>query len=220
MLDCTDLDAEALPRSRAEAVAVGAKRYFTGEPCANGHAAARYVSGACVDCVRDHNRRWEQANREKRRLRCAARYQQDREWWQEYHQNWKTQNPKSVKRTSREGRARLVARDAALAWARAAVASARQRARKRGVPFDLTPEYVRSLVTPECPALLVPLIYSAPTGGGPSRHSASLDCTDPASGYVPGNVRVVSHKANSIKNDATPEELMAVAVWAKQARAG
>ena len=35
----------------------------------------------------------------------------------------------------------------------------------------------------------------------------SLDRIDGAKGYVKGNVRVISHRANMLKNDATIEEL-------------
>ena len=41
-----------LPRTRMEAEATGSKRYFTGEPCKNGHVGERYAScGACVVCA-------------------------------------------------------------------------------------------------------------------------------------------------------------------------
>lgn len=39
--------------SRAEAKAQGLKRYFTGEPCANGHVAERFVNNyGCRECFR------------------------------------------------------------------------------------------------------------------------------------------------------------------------
>ena len=219
MFDCAAVDAEALPRTRVEAVAVGAKRYFTGQPCANKHLAPRYAStGQCVDCVRASSRRFETTNREYRRARLRARYEANREEWRAYHRAWKAEHRQETRDAANRARVQLVAMDAILAWARAAVSSARQRAKKRQVPFDLCPEYVRSLAVPLCPALGAPLIYSAQTGGGPLRNSASLDCLVPALGYVPGNVQVLSHKANSIKSDATPEELAAVAAWAERAQ--
>jgi len=60
--------------SRADAMAQGLKRYFTGESCKNGHIAARSVSqGTCVECVRDKGRRWVALNPEKAR-------ENDRRW--------------------------------------------------------------------------------------------------------------------------------------------
>lgn len=41
----------------------------------------------------------------------------------------------------------------------------------------------------------------------------SLDRIVPSLGYVPGNVAVISHRANRIKSDATADELRAVADW-------
>ena len=46
--------------SRAEAKALGLKRFFTGEPCSEGHVVERYVSiGRCVTCHFAGVRRWE-----------------------------------------------------------------------------------------------------------------------------------------------------------------
>ena len=43
--------------------------------------------------------------------------------------------------------------------------------------------------------------------------SPSFDCFMPALGYVRGNVSVMSWRANHLKNDATSDELRAVADW-------
>ena len=45
---------------------------------------------------------------------------------------------------------------------------------------------------------------------------ASLDCIIPELGYVPGNVAVISRRANTIKNDATIEELELVLAYMKR----
>lgn len=42
--------------TRKDAKAAGLKRYFTGEPCPEGHIDERYISGSCVVCVRDRSR--------------------------------------------------------------------------------------------------------------------------------------------------------------------
>ena len=41
------------PKTRKEAQALGAKFYFTGEPCVRGHIALRKTKGACLECVRE-----------------------------------------------------------------------------------------------------------------------------------------------------------------------
>ena len=43
---------EDLPKTRAEAKAIGAKYYFTGEPCKHGHVAPRKAKGACLECIK------------------------------------------------------------------------------------------------------------------------------------------------------------------------
>lgn len=40
------------PKTRKEAKQTGAKYYFTGEPCVNGHTALRKTKGACVECLK------------------------------------------------------------------------------------------------------------------------------------------------------------------------
>ncbi len=49
-----------------------------------------------------------------------------------------------------------------------------------------------------------------------SSSSPSLDRIIPEKGYVKGNVIVVSNKANVIKNNATPEEIIAVGEFYKK----
>lgn len=58
--------------ARAEAEKQGRKRYFTGNPCARGHVAERFVSSAkCVECTREDTERIRQdpAVREEKRKR-------------------------------------------------------------------------------------------------------------------------------------------------------
>jgi len=81
--------------------------------------------------------------------------------------------------------------------------SAKQRAARVGLPFELT---VADVHVPEiCPYLNVP-IEPGHVFNGPS-----LDRIDSTKGYTPDNVVVVSRRANSIKNDATPDELEQIA---------
>lgn len=83
------------------------------------------------------------------------------------------------------------------------VTAARQRAKAQGLPFDLRKEDI--LIPLLCPALGIPLRRDH--GGKRTDDSPSLDRIVPAAGYVKGNVRVISWRANRLKNDATLEEL-------------
>ena len=85
--------------------------------------------------------------------------------------------------------------------------NAKSRAKRKGVPFALTIDDVPPI--PEtCPVLGIPLQINNDAARG---DSPSLDRIKPELGYVPGNVMWISNRANSIKNDATPAELRAVA---------
>jgi hypothetical protein len=39
--------------SRKDAVALGMKKFFTGEPCLHGHVEPRKVKGGCMGCIRE-----------------------------------------------------------------------------------------------------------------------------------------------------------------------
>ncbi|MDE2057144.1 MAG: hypothetical protein KGI88_07970 [Betaproteobacteria bacterium] len=41
------------PATRSEAKAIGAKYYFTGQPCTRGHVALRKTKGSCIECVKE-----------------------------------------------------------------------------------------------------------------------------------------------------------------------
>jgi group I intron endonuclease len=45
-----------MPRTRTEAKRIGAKKYFTGDPCTHGHVAPRYTKGQCVVCAAEEQR--------------------------------------------------------------------------------------------------------------------------------------------------------------------
>jgi len=90
------------------------------------------------------------------------------------------------------------------------VSFTKSRSRRKGLPFDLTPEHVLSLIPADglCPAIGIPIVF----GKKLNRSSPSIDRVIPALGYVIGNVRVISHRANSMKQDCTKsDELRRVA---------
>jgi hypothetical protein len=91
---------------------------------------------------------------------------------------------------------------------------ARRRARIDGRPFSITIEDLLPL--PErCPVLGTLINYSGTGARGFVNDCPSIDRFDPAKGYVPGNVRVISWRANRIKSDASLEELEAVLRYMK-----
>lgn len=94
------------------------------------------------------------------------------------------------------------------------VKRAKRRARKAGMEATIT---VRDLVWPtHCPVLGIELDYQ-PNGQRDSRNpgNPSLDRWDNTKGYVPGNVFVISMRANVLKSNATAAELEAVMRYAR-----
>lgn len=80
----------------------------------------------------------------------------------------------------------------------------KSRAKKGGIPFNLD---ISDIVIPKtCPVLGIP-IFSATGEGGNLYNSPSLDRINPRGGYVKGNIRVISNRANLLKSDATVQEL-------------
>lgn len=86
------------------------------------------------------------------------------------------------------------------------------RAKKAGIPFD---DDISDIVVPEyCPILGIPLRRNVgQLSGGPN--SPSLDKIIPPLGYIKGNRWVISHRANTIKSNATFEELVVIGKWAE-----
>lgn len=82
--------------------------------------------------------------------------------------------------------------------------SCKDRARKKGIPFDIE---LSDLEVPDtCPVLGVPMVRKTP-------YAPSIDRIIPDAGYVRGNVQVISKKANTMKQDATRDELLKFADW-------
>lgn len=115
---------------------------------------------------------------------------------QEYQRNWRSRSPEKVLEYNRRYRAKHL--ELSL-WR-----DAKRRALKHGLDFSIEVDDIS--IPTQCPVLgtlFEPL----------TMYSASLDRIDSSGGYVPGNVQVISRKANAMKNDATAEELKAFATW-------
>jgi len=82
---------------------------------------------------------------------------------------------------------------------------AKARATEKNVPFNLTEDDI--IIPTFCPLLGIELQISS---GSTAPNSPSLDRIIPELGYVKGNVMVISHRANTIKNNATLVELQTI----------
>lgn len=80
------------------------------------------------------------------------------------------------------------------------------RAKQRSVKYNYEFNIEESdIIIPEiCPLLEIPIILGEKDS---YENTPSLDRIDNSKGYVKGNIWVISKKANSMKNSATPQEL-------------
>jgi len=83
--------------------------------------------------------------------------------------------------------------------------AAKFRAKQRGLEFDILPT---EIVVPEfCPVFQIKL---GKITGRLRNDTPSLDRVDNSLGYVHGNVRVISWRANQAKSNLSDEELIAL----------
>jgi hypothetical protein len=85
----------------------------------------------------------------------------------------------------------------------------RARAKKRKIPFDLVESDI--IIPSVCPVLGIPMKM----GKKNSNNSPSLDRRIPLLGYVRGNISVISNRANTLKRDATVNEIERVLEYMK-----
>lgn len=165
---------------------------FVCTQCGKKRADAERIPGRflCKPCKYAYVRRYRWANRTKVRAVEAAYRQAHRDQISQYRRVYKDENV-----------------------AHHLVKYAQHRAREKGVPFALTKEDILPLPT-HCPVLGIELRVGI---GCPRPHSFSLDRLVAERGYVPGNVRVISNRANTIKNNATVEELERVLAYVRSA---
>jgi hypothetical protein len=86
---------------------------------------------------------------------------------------------------------------------------AKHRASRLGIPFNI--EYTDIVIPEFCPVLGIRLESTKRRSSGPQPQSPTLDKINPVLGYIKGNTWVISARANSLKNDATLEELQKLA---------
>jgi hypothetical protein len=112
----------------------------------------------------------------------------------------------------REGSRR---RDKSMPYRTWLCANARFRGRKRGIEATITPTDLNWPT--HCPVLGIELDYPERSGmrkrQGVQPNWPSLDRWDNTKGYIPGNVFVISFRANTLKNTGNIEEMLKVLAY-------
>ena len=87
--------------------------------------------------------------------------------------------------------------------------NAKHRASSQGIPFNIE---IDDIIIPEkCPLLGTVLTRGEHTRWKHPEHTISLDKIIPELGYVKGNVRIISTLANTMKSNATKDQLLTFA---------
>lgn len=90
---------------------------------------------------------------------------------------------------------------------------AKSRAKTTGVPFTISIDDVRAVypVDGKCPVLGIPFLRGR--DGKVLESSPTLDRLNNQWGYEPGNIAVISYRANRAKGGLTAYELDQIAQW-------
>jgi hypothetical protein len=123
---------------------------------------------------------------------------------------WRRANPEKIREYDRR-----YEREQGIPFKTALCASARWRGRKRGLDATITPS---DLDWPtHCPVLGIELDYPERSGQRKDLRAKdswpSLDRWDNTKGYVPGNVFVISMRANTLKGMGNLEEFLKVLAY-------
>lgn len=144
--------------------------------------------------VKDNKRLWRETNREKLRAHLRAKYRENPKKVIDSVRLWTQKNANVVKKRKREA---FLRNPEKAMWQ-----NAKSRAKKKGIPFSISVEDIK---IPEiCPILKIPLQHATVIH---KQGSPTVDRIVTRLGYIPGNVWVISHRANQLKNDATQKEL-------------
>lgn len=134
----------------------------------------------------------------------------------EYHKQWREKNPDKIKGYIQKHQEKSTRN--LKVWrhdnpAKCLHLNIKSRAKKLGIEFNL--EWQNIDIPVICPVLGIPIVMGTNEGmrTGPSPNSPSVDRIDNTKGYIKGNIQVISHKANTMKNSASPEQLIKFANW-------
>jgi len=185
------------PRTRAKAQETGAARYYTGIPCVAGHTGLRDTKRSyCLECHNARHRNWYSGNKD--RVKVSSK-------------EYREKDPDGLRNRKRKTVLARFDRDPVKVWAMHAATQIRDRSNKKNIPCSVVWQDLVAIHSVFCPIFGVELVYwnkSKKCGD-----SASIDRIVPELGYVPGNIVVISDRANSIKNNASAEELYRIADW-------
>lgn len=123
------------------------------------------------------------------------------------NKRWKLRHPERKRKSDLERRHRYEKKHPE----KALLKRIKARAKRSGIYFDLVPEDIQ--IPTHCPVLGIELQRGK---DGINPNSPSVDRFDNTKGYTRDNIRIISWRANTLKRDATIEEIEAILRYMKQ----
>lgn len=166
---------------------------------------------------KEYARAWRTANRESQNAYKRTYYQENRErirakaraWYQENKERIAAKRRVNYEATLEKERSQQRKWSAKKPRWWALIGSARARAKKAGLPFDLDHEWAEKRWTGRCE--LTGIEFSAKQPGGPGMFSPSIDRIVPERGYVKDNCRFILHAVNSFRQNGTDAQMVEIA---------
>lgn len=91
------------------------------------------------------------------------------------------------------------------------IRATRNRAKVKNREFNLEASDIEKVIVKYCPILGLKMNYFAE--GWTQNDTASIDRINNSKGYIKGNIHFISNLANSMKRNATPQQLIKFANW-------
>lgn len=93
-------------------------------------------------------------------------------------------------------------------WLKLILKNIKRRAKRKGIEFSIIPDDL--IIPSHCPIFGTKLVINT---GKTGADSPSIDRIDSDKGYIPCNVVIISHRANTIKSSGTAKEHQLIVDW-------
>jgi hypothetical protein len=127
------------------------------------------------------------------------RYVRNKEYFADKHARWSAENRQHLNQYIRKRTKRLVRENPV----KVVLQRIKYTSKKRGILFTITESDLAAVWSDTCPVYGVPISIRTKR----TNNSLSVDRIDSKLGYVPGNICIMSWRANRLKFDASLEEL-------------
>ena len=147
----------------------------------------------------DEKEKWRKRNADRKEYRKEY-YLKNKDKISQAKKDWSLRNKETLKNRNEKWKADNPEKTLLI--------GVKKRAKDKGIPFDI--DVADVIIPSQCPVLGVALVQGK---GKVCQSSPTIDRIIPELGYVKGNVQVISHLANAMKQNATKEQLIKFAEW-------